>query len=272
MKINIALLSILFLTACTNEPQKGNTKQASKKTQEIVENGILLRYNFDQGDEFYTEVDVEMNIASEGKEMDMDMGMNLTTKINSVKSDKIESNVKYKKLSLRMALNDKHESYDSDKPESSDFSSKMHGLIGGMIGVNLPYKIKSNGEVISQPDLKALAIGPEVIEKMQEFNNQVDNLIIKFPEDKLFFEGSWEEKITHKDVTSDVKYTFIDYTDDEYIFKIHAKIYGDGMNGIQTGVLKIDKNTCMITSSTSTLQANDIGLKVKYYIKCKKVN
>ena len=42
----------------------------------------------------------------------------------------------------------------------------------------------------------------------------------KYPDKKMFLNDIWNATIVNEGITSEVKYTFVDFTDDEYIFDI----------------------------------------------------
>ena len=87
----------------------------------------------------------------------------------------------------------------------------------------------------------------------------------------MFLNDIWIATIVNEGITSEVKYTFVDFTDDEYIFDIQADLSGQ-MEGYQHGILKIGMSDGMLTSSTSTLISEDAGLEINFIVSCKNIN
>ena len=245
------------------------TIESNKEKESEIEDGVLLRYNLNEGDEFLLEVDVDINMAKEA--LEMKMGMSVTTSVNNTKSNSINVNSIYNKLTMEINMEGESEKYDSENPETSDFSLAMHEMIGSMIGIKLNHEFTSNGEMISSPDYESLFTNPQMKMQMDGFNDQLENMIIELPEDTLLLGEYWQDKIIADGITSNVKYTLTDITNKEYIFELNSTITGPGMNGSQTGELILDKNTCMINSSYSTLNMPDIGMEASYTYTGKKI-
>lgn len=260
-KILYTAIMLFCLSSCTIE--------SNKEKESSIEDGVLLRYNLNEGDEFLLEVDVDINMEKEA--LEMKMGMSVTTSVNNTKSNSINVNSIYNKLTMEIDMEGESEKYDSENPEASDFSTAMHDMIGSMIGIKLNHEFTSNGEMISTPDYESLFTNPQMKMQMDGFNDQLDNMIIELPEDTLFIGEYWEEEIIADGITSNVKYTLTDITNQEYIFELNSKITGSGMNGTQTGELILDKNTCMINSSYSTLNMPAIGMEASYKYTGKKI-
>ena len=241
----------------------------------VEDDGIVLKYNLKEGDEFILDVVVDMNMKKEN--MTMKMEMTVATFVNEISINNVTNtsynvDTEYTRLAVDMNIGNKSEKYDSDNPQSSDFSSSMHDMIGTMIDVKLNHEFTSTGKMITSPDYESLFTNPQIKMQMQGFNDQLESMIIKFPVDTLFIGSSWVDKIVADGITNKVEYTLKNITTKEYVFEINSVLNGEGMNGTQTGELLLDKNTCMITASNSTLKIPDIGMEANYKFTNKKIN
>ena len=268
LQINISnricyILIMILLFGCSSEP--------SSETKKSVENGIFLKYNFEQGDKYELIFDVEMKMEINGEKMVMAMKMEGFSHINSVNNDIVESDFEWSRLYMSIDANGRKEVYDSDNPNESEFDNHMQEYVGPMIGARLPFLMQDNGKLISQPDYESLYTDPIMKAEMQGFNQQLEGLYVEYPDKKMFLNDIWNATIVNEGITSEVKYTFVDFTDDEYIFDIQADLSGQ-MEGYQHGILKIGMSDGMLTSSTSTLISEDAGLEINFIVSCKNIN
>ena len=214
--ILLALLTISF-TAATQE-------------------SVLLRLNYNQGDNYITSIELEQNMGEQGG---MSMMMKINSKVNSVDDELIMLESKIKSIAMNMNQGGMVMDYDSNKSseELDQMGQMMKSQFDPILKATIYNSVDRYGNVLE------LKVEP-TLPGMEQFTGSQN--AINFPDEAVSVGSSWVSEADNQGMKIVTKYTVTSISDG----MIYLDVSGD-VSGIGVGTI-IGKSTVEISSGIQT--------------------
>ena len=214
--ILLALLTISF-TAATQE-------------------SVLLRLNYNQGDNYITSIELEQNMGEQGG---MSMMMKMNSKVNSVDDELIMLESKIKSIAMNMNQGGMVMDYDSNKSseELDQMGQMMKSQFDPILKATIYNSVDRYGNVLE------LKVEP-TLPGMEQFTGSQN--AINFPDEAVSVGSSWVSEADNQGMKIVTKYTVTSISDG----MIYLDVSGD-VSGIGVGTI-IGKSTVEISSGIQT--------------------
>ena len=214
--ILLALLTISF-TAATQE-------------------SVLLRLNYNQGDNYITSIELEQNMGEQGG---MSMMMKMNSKVNSVDDELIMLESKIKSIAMNMNQGGMVMDYDSNKSseELDQMGQMMKSQFDPILRATIYNSVDRYGNVLE------LKVEP-TLPGMEQFTGSQN--AINFPDEAVSVGSSWVSEADNQGMKIVTKYTVTSISDG----MIYLDVSGD-VSGIGVGTI-IGKSTVEISSGIQT--------------------
>ena len=214
--ILLALLTISF-TASTQE-------------------SVLLRLNYNQGDNYITSIELEQNMGEQGG---MSMMMKMNSKVNSVDDELIMLESKIKLIAMNMNQGGMVMDYDSNKSseELDQMGQMMKSQFDPILKATIYNSVDRYGNVLE------LKVEP-TLPGMEQFTGSQN--AINFPDEAVSVGSSWVSEADNQGMKIVTKYTVTSISDG----MIYLDVSGD-VSGIGVGTI-IGKSTVEISSGIQT--------------------
>jgi len=214
--ILLALLTISF-TASTQE-------------------SVLLRLNYNQGDNYITSIELEQNMGEQGG---MSMMMKMNSKVNSVDDELIMLESKIKSIAMNMNQGGMVMDYDSNKSseELDQMGQMMKSQFDPILKATIYNSVDRYGNVLE------LKVEP-TLPGMEQFTGSQN--AINFPDEAVSVGSSWVSEADNQGMKIVTKYTVTSISDG----MIYLDVSGD-VSGIGVGTI-IGKSTVEISSGIQT--------------------
>lgn len=224
----------------------------------FCQDSVLLRANYNVGDEFLIELEQSQNMgAAGGVDMKIKMNMSVTEKDrdNFTAESKI-STVKMNMLQGGMMMN-----FDSTKKEEDlDETEKMvKQQFDPMLKALIVTKMSNRGESL---DVKVEPMTPG----MEDFAKQSGG--IQYPEEKVSVGSTWSTEVNQKGMKVNTKYTVTKISDGKVYLDVTGDVTGMG-TGKLTGAVVIDAVTGMQDSANTEIKVSANGAEVTVSVKVK---
>ena len=214
--ILLALLTISF-TASTQE-------------------SVLLRLNYNQGDNYITSIELEQNMGEQGG---MSMMMKMNSKVNSVDDELIMLESKIKSIAMNMNQGGMVMDYDSNKSseELDQMGQMMKSQFDPILKATIYNSVDRYGNVLE------LKVEP-TLPGMEQFTGSQN--AINFPDEAVSVGSSWVSEADNQGMKIVTKYTVTSISDG----MIYLDVSGD-VSGIGVGTIN-GKSTVEISSGIQT--------------------
>ncbi|AOR25885.1 hypothetical protein FORMA_07120 [Formosa sp. Hel3_A1_48] len=214
--ILLALLTISF-TAATQE-------------------SVLLRLNYNQGDNYITSIELEQNMGEQGG---MSMTMKMNSNVNSVDDELIMLESKIKSIAMNMNQGGMVMDYDSNKSseELDQMGQMMKSQFDPILKATIYNSVDRYGNVLE------LKVEP-TLPGMEQFTGSQN--AINFPDEAVSVGSSWVSEADNQGMKIVTKYTVTSISDG----MIYLDVSGD-VSGIGVGTI-IGKSTVEISSGIQT--------------------
>jgi hypothetical protein len=212
----LALLTISF-TAATQE-------------------SVLLRLNYNQGDNYITSIELEQNMGEQGG---MSMTMKMNSNVNSVDDELIMLESKIKSIAMNMNQGGMVMDYDSNKSseELDQMGQMMKSQFDPILKATIYNSVDRYGNVLE------LKVEP-TLPGMEQFTGSQN--AINFPDEAVSVGSSWVSEADNQGMKIVTKYTVTSISDE----MIYLDVSGD-VSGIGVGTI-IGKSTVEISSGIQT--------------------
>ena len=214
--ILLALLTISF-TAATQE-------------------SVLLRLNYNQGDNYITSIELEQNMGEQGG---MSMTMKMNSNVNSVDDELIMLESKIKSIAMNMNQGGMVMDYYSNKSseELDQMGQMMKSQFDPILKATIYNSVDRYGNVLE------LKVEP-TLPGMEQFTGSQN--AINFPDEAVSVGSSWVSEADNQGMKIVTKYTVTSISDG----MIYLDVSGD-VSGIGVGTI-IGKSTVEISSGIQT--------------------
>ena len=225
--ILLALLTISF-TASTQE-------------------SVLLRLNYNQGDNYITSIELEQNMGEQGG---MSMMMKMNSKVNSVDDELIMLESKIKSIAMNMNQGGMVMDYDSNKSseELDQMGQMMKSQFDPILKATIYNSVDRYGNVLE------LKVEP-TLPGMEQFTGSQN--AINFPDEAVSVGSSWVSEADNQGMKIVTKYTVTSISDG----MIYLDVSGD-VSGIGVGTI-IGKSTVEISSGIQTNATIEMTISVQ---------
>jgi len=212
----LALLTISF-TAATQE-------------------SVLLRLNYNQGDNYITSIELEQNMGEQGG---MSITMKMNSNVNSVDDELIMLESKIKSIAMNMNQGGMVMDYDSNKSseELDQMGQMMKSQFDPILKATIYNSVDRYGNVLE------LKVEP-TLPGMEQFTGSQN--AINFPDEAVSVGSSWVSEADNQGMKIVTKYTVTSISDG----MIYLDVSGD-VSGIGVGTI-IGKSTVEISSGIQT--------------------
>ena len=225
--ILLALLTISF-TAATQE-------------------SVLLRLNYNQGDNYITSIELEQNMGEQGG---MSMTMKMNSNVNSVDDELIMLESKIKSIAMNMNQGGMVMDYDSNKSseELDQMGQMMKSQFDPILKATIYNSVDRYGNVLE------LKVEP-TLPGMEQFTGSQN--AINFPDEAVSVGSSWVSEADNQGMKIVTKYTVTSISDG----MIYLDVSGD-VSGIGVGTI-IGKSTVEISSGIQTNATIEMTISVQ---------
>ena len=225
--ILLALLTISF-TAATQE-------------------SVLLRLNYNQGDNYITSIELEQNMGEQGG---MSMTMKMNSNVNSVDDELIMLESKIKSIAMNMNQGGMVMDYDSNKSseELDQMGQMMKSQFDPILKATIYNSVDRYGNVLE------LKVEP-TLPGMEQFTGSQN--AINFPDEAVSVGSSWVSEADNQGMKIVTKYTVTSISDG----MIYLDVSGD-VSGIGVGTIN-GKSTVEISSGIQTNATIEMTISVQ---------
>ena len=225
--ILLALLTISF-TAATQE-------------------SVLLRLNYNQGDNYITSIELEQNMGEQGG---MSMTMKMNSNVNSVNDELIMLESKIKSIAMNMNQGGMVMDYDSNKSseELDQMGQMMKSQFDPILKATIYNSVDRYGNVLE------LKVEP-TLPGMEQFTGSQN--AINFPDEAVSVGSSWVSEADNQGMKIVTKYTVTSISDG----MIYLDVSGD-VSGIGVGTIN-GKSTVEISSGIQTNATIEMTISAK---------
>lgn len=259
-KLTVALLGLLFLTACKSNGD-----------------AVQLKFNLQKGKTYLYSMNMDMNTEAQGQKMDSKMAFDYSMKVLDAQDSVKTINSTFDRIAMNMNAGATHMNFDTNKPAADSAvdlqhnpMSVMSAMFNAMKGKSFQMNVTDKGEITKVTGLKEMADGmsnampdPNAKAAMQQvFQAQFNDENVKksfgqalniFPDKPVRVGDSWKKEMTMGGAVSaksDATYTVKEIKADRMILSLASTISAGGANGQQNGTLDVDRTTGLVTDAT----------------------
>jgi len=201
-----------------------------------AQESVLLRLNYNQGDNYITSIELEQNMGEQGG---MSMTMKMNSNVNSVDDELIMLESKIKSIAMNMNQGGMVMDYDSNKSseELDQMGQMMKSQFDPILKATIYNSVDRYGNVLE------LKVEP-TLPGMEQFTGSQN--AINFPDEAVSVGSSWVSEADNQGMKIVTKYTVTSISDG----MIYLDVSGD-VSGIGVGTIN-GKSTVEISSGIQT--------------------
>jgi hypothetical protein len=201
-----------------------------------AQESVLLRLNYNQGDNYITSIELEQNMGEQGG---MSMTMKMNSNVNSVNDELIMLESKIKSIAMNMNQGGMVMDYDSNKSseELDQMGQMMKSQFDPILKATIYNSVDRYGNVLE------LKVEP-TLPGMEQFTGSQN--AINFPDEAVSVGSSWVSEADNQGMKIVTKYTVTSISDG----MIYLDVSGD-VSGIGVGTIN-GKSTVEISSGIQT--------------------
>ena len=201
-----------------------------------AQESVLLRLNYNQGDNYITSIELEQNMGEQGG---MSMTMKMNSNVNSVDDELIMLESKIESIDMNMNLGGMVMDYDSNKSseELDQMGQMMKSQFDPILRATIYNSVDRYGNVLE------VKVEP-TLPGMEQFTGNQN--AINFPDEAVSVGSSWVSEADNQGMKIVTKYTVTSISDG----MIYLDVSGD-VSGIGVGTIN-GKSTVEISSGIQT--------------------
>jgi hypothetical protein len=267
LTVLLALATMVVMQACNS---------SDKKSANNTSDGVMLAFNLQKGKTYTYEMDMDMDSEVQGQKLDNKMAFRYTMQVLNDQDSVRTLRTTYDHIKMNMNAGPMNIAVDTDEPQkeaSADLQRNptaiMSNMFHAMKGKSFDMKVNSRGEVVSVTGLNELmsammnslpAADENARQTMaQAFQSQFNEEAIKktfsqsfniFPAKPVKEGETWTKTINVGGPDMITVYKVKDINGNNVVLDLNSEMNANGNKGVQTGTMKVNAQTGLVTEAT----------------------
>lgn len=287
LSVLAALLTLLVMQGCNSDKKTAGGKASSS-------DAVALKFNLQKGKVYHYAMNMEMEGDVQGQKMENDMAFDYTLEVVGDQDTLKTLKTTYDRIKMEMNAGPMNIDFDTNEPQKDSATdlrqnpmSMMSNMFYAMKGKSFEMKVNDKGEVVSVTGMdemmnammNSLTADENARQAMaQAFQSQFNEEAVRksfeqafniFPGKPVKVGDTWTKSISMGGMGTDIatNYKVKEISGDNVVLDVSADLNINGSKGTQTGTLKLDANTGLVTDGVMEQKLTSPSvMTVKYTI------